>query len=127
IGQRRAAFGAEAAIAVVRRTEALRLAARPGELRAAHGNERQIEIAARLLAHAAMADRRIPKRALDMKANRTALASAGVEGCAHRFTSHVVTRSPVDGSLPSLSWMPLAARSSRILSASVKFFAFSIS
>ncbi len=40
----------------------------------------------------------------------------------HRFTSHVVTRSPDTGSLPSLSWIPCARSSSRILSASAQFF-----
>ena len=40
----------------------------------------------------------------------------------HRFTSHVVTRSPVAGSLPSLSWMPCARSSSRMRSASAQFF-----
>ena len=39
----------------------------------------------------------------------------------HRFTSQVVTRSPDTGSLPSLSWMPCARSSSRMLSASAQF------
>src|SRR5690606_21528337 len=41
----------------------------------------------------------------------------------YRLTSQVVTISPVAGALESLSWMPMAASSSRIRSASAKFLA----
>ena len=46
------------------------------ELGAAHRDQRLIEIAAGLLAHAAMADRRVAERALDAEAHRAALAAA---------------------------------------------------
>src|SRR5690606_17708324 len=82
--------------------------------------------AERLLAHAAIADRNVGELARDAEADRPALAAAGMD-VAHRFTSQTVIRSPVSRSLPSLSWMPFSERSSRILSASAKFLAFSIS
>jgi hypothetical protein len=57
IGQRRAAVAAEAALDMVGRTKSLRRPARPFQHRAAHGDERCIVCAKRLLAHAAMTDR----------------------------------------------------------------------
>src|SRR5690606_30493614 len=79
IGQRRTALAAKAAINVVGRAEALAFAARPGEVRLARGDERRIEIPKRLLAHAAMADRRLAKHALDVEAHGAALAAARID------------------------------------------------
>src|SRR5690606_33183170 len=89
-GQRRSAITAEAAIDMVGRTETLAFAARPGEGRLARGDERRIEIPERLLAHAAMADRRLIEHALHMKPNGTALAAARID----RLVVEAHARSP---------------------------------
>ena len=57
------------------------------ELGAAHRNQRLVEIAARLLAHAAMADRGVAERALDAEAHRAALAAAGIDAACCRGSS----------------------------------------
>src|SRR5690606_24221926 len=91
-GERRAAFGTEAAQHVVGRAEALWLVARPCQAALRHGGKRRVKIAERLLAHAAMADRSVGERALDPEAHAAALAAAGVDRLvveAHRDRSSV--------------------------------------
>jgi hypothetical protein len=79
VGERRAAFVAKAAPHVIGRTKPARFGTGPLEPGGAHGHQRQEKIAARLLAHAAMAHRRLAERALDAKAHRAALAAAGID------------------------------------------------
>src|SRR5262249_34880836 len=118
-GQRGAAVAAETALCDVGRSEMLRRAARPRQALAVNVDQKAERPAGRLLAHAAIADRRLARRTLDAKAHRAALASAGM-GLAHRASSQVVTTSPVAGSFESLSAMPMEASSSRMRSPSLK-------
>ncbi len=120
-GQRRAALAAEAAAGSARTLEMRRVPARIAEV--LRGHERPTDAARRLLAHAAEANRRAADFAHG-KAHRAALAAAGKRFRElHAFTSQVVTISPVALSFASLSWMPMAASSSRRRSASLKSFA----
>src|SRR5579872_5196657 len=74
VGQRRAAISAKAAPRQVRALEPLRLATRPHDL--LPGNKRTVKGAERLLAHAAMADRRSPQPS-SAKPHGAALTAAG--------------------------------------------------
>src|SRR5690606_40385603 len=78
-GKRCTAFGAETALDMVRRLEALRLAAGPFEPGGAHGDQGRIEAAEGFLAHAAVADRGVAERALDAETHGAALAAAGID------------------------------------------------
>ncbi len=87
IGQRRTAVRAEAAVHVLRAAEFRRLPARPLD-RPDEGDEGRDQIAERLLAHAAIADRGMLDRPLDAKAHGAALAAAGqnvTHGCSSRL------------------------------------------
>src|SRR3569832_2824729 len=75
IGQRRAAAGAEAAIDVDRGLEVARLLMSPFDAVLRHRHQRAEEGAELLLAHAAMADGRASKLALDADAHGAALAA----------------------------------------------------
>src|SRR3569832_2285601 len=113
-GHRRAAIGPKAATGLVGAGEAPRRAAGPFEVR--RGDQRGEERPERLLAQAAVADRRAAELR-DAEAHRAALTTAGLEGRGHRAISQVVP------SFESLSTTPIAASSSRMRSDSLKSFA----
>src|SRR5690606_31718998 len=81
VGERRAAIAAEAALHAARALEIARLAAGPLQ-RGSEADERGHQVPERLLAHAAVADRGVPHRALGAVAHGAALAAAG-EALAH--------------------------------------------
>src|SRR5215510_10234289 len=111
--ERRAAFSAKAAPHPVRTCETTWIPARPFEIMDCH--QRAEDSTKCLLAHAAVTDRRAAK-AGGAKAYGATLTAAGMKYGAHRAISQVVP------SLESLSTTPMAASSSRIRSASLKFF-----
>ena len=89
VEQRRPAIAAEAALDGVRASEAAGLAARPVELGHAHAGERRDVAAEGLLAHAAMADRRVRRLGVERVAHRAALAAAGHHGaCSFMRSPH---------------------------------------
>src|SRR5262245_34451055 len=112
--ERRAAFSAKAAPHPVRTCETTWIPARPFEIMDCH--QRAEDSTKCLLAHAAVTDRRAAK-AGGTKAYGATLAAAGMKYGAHRATFHFVLPSFV-----SSSSMSIALSSSRIRSASFKFF-----
>src|SRR4029079_3378543 len=139
--QRCSAIAAEATLCDVRADEIFRSAACPGEAVGIDAHEKAKRGTGGLLTHPAIADAGFAERANWGETSGPVLAAAGPHApivvrfpdflvrdrrllirCCHRANSQVVTISPVAGSLASLRRTPLAASSSRMRSASLKFF-----